>query len=296
MHVSNSQLTLYSQCPLHWKLRYIDRLSINHGSIHTLFGTAMHNTLQDYLTILFNKSIKEAESLDLYKMLLDNMVEEFTKIKDTHNVHICTKEDLVEFYNDGVEIIKEFKAQRTSLFNTDEYDLIGCEIPLDVEISNGVKCIAYLDVVLCNKKNGMIKIIDLKTATYGWNKYAKTDKAKVNQLVLYKYLYATQYNIDITTIDIEYLILKRKLYENAKFKINRMQKFTPASGHVTVGGVVRSLQKFVTEAFLLTSEYNMSAKYGSCKGVGNKNCTYCEFKNKPKLCDPKGRKTTLLLK
>ena len=44
--ISYSQLSMYGDCPLRWKLNYIDRLSIFESNIHLLFGTAMHEVLQ----------------------------------------------------------------------------------------------------------------------------------------------------------------------------------------------------------------------------------------------------------
>ena len=59
-HVSHSQFVSYSECNLKWKLRYIDKLGTFTGNIHTLFGTAMHTTLQTYLTEMYGKSIVAA--------------------------------------------------------------------------------------------------------------------------------------------------------------------------------------------------------------------------------------------
>jgi hypothetical protein len=59
-----------------------------------------------------------------------------------------------------------------------------------------------------------MKIIDIKSSTMGWNKYMKADKNKTNQLLLYKHFMAKQLEISEDKIDVEYLILKRRLYEN----------------------------------------------------------------------------------
>ena len=75
--ISYSQLSMFSECPLRWKLNYIDDLSVSEPSIHLLFGTAMHEVIQTYLDIMYNNSVKNAEKLDLNKMLFDNMCEEF---------------------------------------------------------------------------------------------------------------------------------------------------------------------------------------------------------------------------
>ena len=78
--ISHSQFTSYNECNLKWKLRYIDKLSLSGGNIHTLFGSAMHTVLQEYLVTMYNKSIVEADKLDLESMLKDEMIKEFNII------------------------------------------------------------------------------------------------------------------------------------------------------------------------------------------------------------------------
>ena len=84
--ISHSQFSAYNECNLKWKLRYIDKLSKFSGSIHTVFGTAMHTTIQAYLTEFYNKSIKSADSMDLVTMLKEEMIKEFTQIREQHKV------------------------------------------------------------------------------------------------------------------------------------------------------------------------------------------------------------------
>ena len=108
--ISHSQFSAYNECNLKWKLRYIDKLSKFSGSIHTVFGTAMHTTIQAYLTEFYNKSIKSADSMDLVTMLKEEMIKEFTQIREQHKVDVCDQKELTEFYEDGVAIIEGFKT------------------------------------------------------------------------------------------------------------------------------------------------------------------------------------------
>ena len=75
--ISYSQLSMYGDCPLRWKLNYIDKLSISEPSIHLLFGTAMHEVLQRYLEIMYFDSVKNANKLNLEQRLHDKMMERF---------------------------------------------------------------------------------------------------------------------------------------------------------------------------------------------------------------------------
>ena len=38
-----------------WKLNYVDKLGTYTDSIHTMFGTSMHEVIQDYLEMMYNQ-------------------------------------------------------------------------------------------------------------------------------------------------------------------------------------------------------------------------------------------------
>ena len=54
--VSYTQLSLWLECPHKWKLMYIDKLK-QPPNIHLAFGSAMHESLQEYFELMYNKSI-----------------------------------------------------------------------------------------------------------------------------------------------------------------------------------------------------------------------------------------------
>ena len=60
-NVSYSQYSQYVSCQHKWKLNYIDDLKEFHGNIHTIFGSACHDVLQTYLTVMYNDTIKMAD-------------------------------------------------------------------------------------------------------------------------------------------------------------------------------------------------------------------------------------------
>ena len=74
---------MYSKCPKQWKLSYIDKLSVFTHSVATCFGTAFHETLQEYLTVMYTKSVKEANDINLRKTLTENLKQEYiSAVKD----------------------------------------------------------------------------------------------------------------------------------------------------------------------------------------------------------------------
>ena len=74
------------------------------------------------------------------------------------------------------------------------------------------------------------------------------DKNKTNQLLLYKQFFSKERDIPIDKIDIEYLILKRKLYENMDYPQKRIQVFSP-SGKPSINKVITRLQEFMEECY-----------------------------------------------
>ena len=103
--VSYSQYTMYANCPHQWKLNYMDGLRKSDPSIHLVFGTAMHETIQHWLDVLYNKSIDEANEIDLGSMLYDQMLSEYKVMHESCGFHFSNNSEMKEFLQDGVDIL-----------------------------------------------------------------------------------------------------------------------------------------------------------------------------------------------
>ena len=277
--ISYSQLSMFSECPLRWKLNYIDDVTEREPSIHLLFGTAMHEVIQTWLEVMYHDSVKNANKLNLEQRLHDKMMEQFQIDKEAYGKDPCTLEELREFFQDGVDILDFLKKRRADYFSKRGYKLIGCEVPIDVDLKKNVNIVGYLDLVILDEFHNTIKIYDIKTSTRGWNKWMKKDENKTQQLLLYKQFYAKQYNHPIDKIDVEYFIVKRKLYENLDFPQKRVQKFSPASGTVSMNKVARILDSFLNGAFTESGE----RKSNQIATPSKKACRFCEF-NQTEYC------------
>ena len=280
--LSYRQYSQWDVCPFKWKLNYIDKLGEYTDSIHTMFGTSMHEVLQTYLTVMYNDTIKKADELPLSNMLLHRMKHYYKEIvEDLGGEEISNQDEMQEFYQHGLAIIEWFVKKRAMYFSKKGYELVGIEVPIDYDLPNNIKFVGYIDVLIYDTVRDKYKIIDIKTSTMGWNKWAKADKNKTDQLLLYKYYYGEQNNIPLDKIDIEYFIVKRKIWENADFPQRRIQTFIPANGKPSVNKVVKNIYSFITEGFN-GSEYNIDHIYK--KEASKKNCRFCEF-NQTEHCD-----------
>ena len=128
-----------------------------------------------------------------------------------------------------------------------------------------------------NLQTDRIIIIDIKTSTKGWNQYAKADKTKASQLVLYKSYFAKQYGYDEEKIDIKYFIVKRKLIEGFMYPQKRVQEFVPASGKPTRNKLMKDIETFIDAGFNLDGSYKVDGVFPAVANKGKSNCRYCEF-------------------
>ena len=269
--ISYSQFAKWDKCPYTWKLDYVDKQTTFYANIYTLFGTALHETIQAYLVCYYERTIKEADNLPLKDILQYRMEENYKISKEQHGDDFeVTLEEMKEFFQDGNNIIDEFLKRKNSYFPKKNTEMLGIEVGLNYNLPNNLNFVGYMDVVLHNKVTGRVKIIDIKTATMGWNKYMKADKNKTNQLLLYKQFFSKEREIPIDKIDIEYLILKRKLYENIAYPQKRIQVFSPASGKPSINRVITRLQEFMEECYdedgnIIDNDYQKCEKHKKCR-------------------------------
>jgi hypothetical protein len=281
-NVSYSQLSMYTQCPKKWALNYRDGHKVREQSIHMTFGSALHETLQMYLDVMYNKSGAEADRIDLEEDFEERLRNCYADAyKQNNKEHFSTPEEIREFYNDGVEIISYLKKNRSKYFSKRGWSLVGCEIPIVLAPSirlPRVKYMGFLDVVLYHEDTNKFVIIDIKTSTRGWNAKAKKDRSKQHQLVLYKKFFSEQYNIPIDNIEIEFFIVKRKLYESQDYVIKRIQQFRPPSGKTSINRATNSLKLFLDNCF---TKDGFNPK--DMPETINDNCKWCSF-YKTHLC------------
>jgi len=284
--ISYSQFSVFAHCPRKWSLQYRDGHYTSESSIHMTFGTALHETLQHYITTIYNVSGAEADRIDLEEYFYDKLGEVYRKdLKSNKNVHFTNPEELNEFYEDGVEIIKYFKKKRNGYFGKRGWHLIGCEVSLMVNPNPQYPNIlykGYLDIVLYHEATNSFKILDIKTSTRGWGDKEKKDEIKQFQLILYKKYFAQQFNIPIDDIEIEFFIVKRKIWEQSDFPISRIQEFKPASGKVKLNKAYNAINEFIEKVFHSDGTHN---NLDHKPNPSAHNCRFCPFKDNKELCD-----------
>ena len=275
--ISFSQLSVYLNCPHCWYRNYVLKEAPYVPSIHTVFGSAFHETLQNWLTILYNESVKAANAIDLHQALLDNLKKVYMAEKAKLGRDFTTGQEITEFWEDGNAILDFIVKHRRSYFSSKGTILVGCEIPIFYKLRDKFYFKGFIDLLTYDAVRDTWKIWDIKTSTRGW-KDEKLDKIKTSQVLLYREFLSKQFDIPVDKIEVEYFIVKRKIAEDAEFAAmrKRVQEFVPNSGPRIKKQVLGNLTNFLTEA--LDSEGNYIEKDYE-KKPSLKNCKWCVFKD-----------------
>ena len=282
-HISYSQLNSFANCQKQWYLQYVKKLAPYEGSIHAMFGTAMHETIQTWLTTLYYDKVKTANEMDLDALLYENMVKAYKSTKAQNSFQEFTSLDEMNmFYLDGKHILNFLKKKRGGYFSTKGTYLAGVETLLYQELRPGVQFKGFIDLVFYSEVLDEWTIIDIKTSTSGWNDWAKKDDNKIAQILLYKEFFSQQFDIPIDKINVEYFILKRKVPKDAEFAAmeKRVQIFRPASGKVKRKQAVSLMENFVETAVDMDGEY-IDKDYPTSPSKSA--CMFCSFK-KMRIC------------
>lgn len=282
--ISYSQYTMWANCPKSWQLKYIDGHRLDDSSIHTIFGTACHESIQEWLDVLYNQSETMAKTMylhDGFKEKLLNLFKENTTVSDKgEKVFLADKKTLMEFYEHGCLILTYLQENYTKIFPTINTKLHSIEYALDMEVRPGVQYIGYIDVVTYNEATKKYVLYDLKTSRSGWTQSQKSDPLKVGQLLLYKRFFSQQLGIDEKNISVEFIILKRTIMENSQYHIPRISKFEPSNGTPSVNKSWNSFQQFVNTCFDENGQYITEQTASPSKEA----CRWCNFRGKKELC------------
>ena len=280
--VSYSQFSMWASCPHKWYLTYIENKQPYQASIHTVFGTAFHETIQEYITVMYNESGASADRMDLIGLFQSKFSEVYAKEYKAAGTHFTNAEEMGNFFEDATAILNFIKKNRNKLFTIRKMRLLGIEIPLLLNVANNVFLKGFIDFVLYDEDLDKVYIYDIKTSTRGWSDREKKDDSKIAQILLYKEYFSKQFGFDVEKIEVEYFIVKRKIWEQSEYPTPRTQSFKPASGKNKRKQAVDNFQAFIKDCF---DEVGKPQLKSYLKNVGESSCKWCPYKDSPELCD-----------
>jgi hypothetical protein len=280
--ISYSQMSIYRSCPHKWALQYRDGHYDDSPSIHFTFGTAMHEVIQDWLTVLYEESGAKADTINLEEQFQEKFIALYQEsYKKNDETHYSSPEELREFFEDGVAILDFLKKKRGKYFSKRGWHLAGIELPILMNLGNNIMYKGFIDLVLYHEPTNKFYVYDIKTSTRGWNDKAKKDETKQMQLVLYKKFFNEQYGIPLENIEVEFFIVRRKVWENSDYPIYRIQQYKPAAGRNKLSKANKILEEFINECF----DKKGKPLQKEHKKIVSNMCQWCPFNENKELCN-----------
>ena len=272
-HISYSSISTYNKCPKLWEMQYLRGEIPFKQNIYTCFGTAMHETVQTWLEIMYHDKVKNAKELDKHKLLYENMIKSYKqgKAQNGHE-HFSTQDELTKFWIEGKHILDFLEKKRGGYFSTKNMQLAGIETLLYQEIRPGVMFKGLVDLVFYHPNTDRWTIMDIKTSTAGWRDAQKKNPNLTAQVILYREFFAKQFGIDKDKIDVEFFILKRRVPAEAEFASmqKRVQQFSPSSGPRKTKEVINSMNKMISEVLdedgnFIDKDYKCGSPFGKVR-------------------------------
>lgn len=169
MTFSFSRIHAYEQCPYLFYLKYIEKRD-GESNFYAANGKAMHEVFEELLTD---------------KISIDDVTTTYTEKFDL----ICEieRESIMEnTFSKCMDYLCEIDA-----FDHDKYEIVGVEMELEFKLGK-YKFVGFADLVVKNKKNGEVILVDHKQATHFLKKDGTPLKNQVDNFNAYKkqmYLY-----------------------------------------------------------------------------------------------------------
>ena len=129
-NISYSQMSIFRSCAYRWKLQYKDKIKKFNSSIHTVFGTSIHESMQHYLDVAYEKSFAAADrEID---------IEDYFKSKFLDEYQSQYKSFLpsIDSYCSRVNWVKPIYTHEDK--NLYVYSNINAKVVRDITISNEV--------------------------------------------------------------------------------------------------------------------------------------------------------------
>jgi len=258
-HISYSEWKDWSVCPYYHKLVHIDKLKGFEGNIYTAFGKALHETIE--VDIVKDKVGNIDEMVRNFQSILKREVK---SLPEEEKKRILSDFDIRSWLSQGTEIVKEVYAALTERFGDYGigWEVLAAEERLYEDVNyfdTKKKFKGFIDLVVYNKHDEKIYLIDWKTTSWGWNSKKKSDSTLAYQLAFYKYFYSQKYEVDMKDVETYFVLLKRTAKVGKKVEFVRV-----TTGPKRIENALNTLKKAI---------YNIDrGNY-----IKNKlNCTNCQ--------------------
>src|SRR3990167_275896 len=257
MHLSYSAIDLWRKCPFAFKLKKIDNINLFGGSIHSCFGSAVHDTIKNILL----EQIADSQIDDHFKNYFKN---ELKLISQTKKEEIFknenTKETLRHMSTSGAYLCRQ--SIKFLLQKFPNYKIIQVEQefnePILIKSDADYDFKGIIDLII-QTPDGIYHVLDWKSCSWGWKAEKKTSKWVTYQLAYYKHYFSLQNNIDLSNVHCHFGLIKRTA------KKDNIEIFETSIGPRKIKNALKIINNLI---------------YNTEKGHFPKNrlsCKYCDY-------------------
>jgi hypothetical protein len=253
--ISFSEFRNHIECSYRHYLQYIENIDMFEENVNTNFGTALHESGEDYLK---TREMK-------YEIALDYIVSAWKKYNLPNMGQWLTEANAI------LEAIPQFLEDRFpgwKCFSAEEKLIEPIQGPHSLDVAFK----GYIDGVI--EHDGFYYLIDWKSSNKGWNKYKKEDENLKMQLVLYAKFWGEKHNIPLDKIRVGFVILNRDLTNPERIEFF---SFPVEETHTkkTLKVLNNSLTMIKDNKYFKNWKYKIPYKQGYCR--------FCDF-NGTKYC------------
>jgi RecB family exonuclease len=258
-------------CQWKWKLDYLEDRRSHEEALELDFGSAMHDTLEDFFSRTAPCTEQQAQEFFEKKLrsLYSRHLEKYTPDKKGNKPG---EKDIVELVKSAHAILAYIKQLP---------ELVGIEVvhneyklfeSMDRVDGVDMKFKGYIDIVLKGKdKLGrtILWIVDFKTCSWGWDREKRDDRWRHYQLFLYKYYLCKKHNIDPKHVRTAFVLLKKRPSKGA----TPVEWFAISAGPVSVQRALEALSTNVTEMIEREKDNSFQKDRKKCHEYG-RTCPY----------------------
>jgi len=274
-HISYSELSDWYECSYRHKLKHVEKIDLDGPSIHTTFGSVLHDALEQYV-----KTGKTPSTDETVKKLKAGIAE----LMFTENA--VTAEEAQEF----IDVVEPILEQAPKWLDEEfpGWKLVSAEEMLfePIEGQKNKHFKGYIDLVIKvpKKKKGKgtrlsgIKgevvagewvywIIDWKTTNWGWRAEQKRSFQKHMQLIFYKHFWCAKHGIDLKEVRCGFAFLRRRARKDG----TRIDILPVSVGPKAIEKALTTLHDCLNQIQAgMHIKNKMSCRF--CKYAGTKHC------------------------
>lgn len=166
MKVSVTQVNLYRQCQMAYKLRYVDGIQSKQAVIPIELGSLIHEYLELYYKQLQSS---KTDSANAHSMALETVTKEWQpKLTELANTAYMigseeTSEALLKLWSQAERIIKRYYVIHGAE-DAEQHEFLYVELPLEVSIQRGLQSVGQADLITRDRNSGFIYLWEHKSA------------------------------------------------------------------------------------------------------------------------------------